>query len=77
MIRAMIDASATGRLGTPADIAAATAFPPGPESAFAGGTDLLVDGGVGVALRTGAPSPAVRPPRQRARGPCDSSRRAM
>ncbi|MFE0250941.1 SDR family oxidoreductase [Streptomyces sp. NPDC059010] len=59
LMRSMIDASATGRLGTPADIAAATAFLLGPDSAFVSGTDLLVDGGVVAALRTGAPSPAA------------------
>lgn len=39
-------ASATHRLGTPADIAAAAAFLLGPESTFITGTDLLLDGGV-------------------------------
>lgn len=52
-MRAMIDASAAGRLGTPADIAAAAAFLLGPDSAFISGTDLLVDGGVVAALHTG------------------------
>jgi NAD(P)-dependent dehydrogenase (short-subunit alcohol dehydrogenase family) len=53
VMRAMIEASATGRLGTPDDIAAATAFLLGPESSFITGTDLLVDGGVVAALRSG------------------------
>lgn len=53
VIRAMIDASGTGRAGTPDDIAAATAFLLGPDSTFITGTDLLVDGGVVAALRTG------------------------
>lgn len=44
-IRASIAASATGRVGTPSDIAAAVAFLLGPESLFVTGTDLLVDGG--------------------------------
>ena len=54
MMRAMVEASATRRLGTPADIAAAVAFLLGPESSFVTGTDLLVDGGVVAALRSGA-----------------------
>ncbi len=58
-MRAMIDASAAGRLGTPADIAAATAFLLGPDSTFVSGTDLLVDGGVVAALRAGPPSPSA------------------
>jgi NAD(P)-dependent dehydrogenase (short-subunit alcohol dehydrogenase family) len=53
-MRAMVDASGTRRLGTPADIAAAAAFLLGPESTFVTGTDLLVDGGVIAALRSGA-----------------------
>ena len=53
-MRAMVDASGTKRLGTPADIASATAFLLGPESTFVTGTDLLVDGGVIAALRSGA-----------------------
>ena len=54
-MRAMIAASATGRLGTPDDIASATAFLLGPEASFITGTDLLVDGGVIAAMR---PAPA-------------------
>ncbi len=53
-MRAMIDASGTGRAGTPADIAAATAFLLSPEASFITGTDLLVDGGVVAAVRSGA-----------------------
>lgn len=45
-MRAMIDASPTGRIGTPTDIAHAAAFLLGSESSFVTGTDLLVDGGV-------------------------------
>lgn len=59
-MRSMIEASATHRLGTPADIAAAAAFLLGPESTFITGTDLLLDGGAVAALRAGAlalPSP--------------------
>jgi NAD(P)-dependent dehydrogenase (short-subunit alcohol dehydrogenase family) len=52
-MRDMIDASGTRRLGTPDDIAAAAAFLLGPDSAFITGTDLLVDGGVVAAVRSG------------------------
>ncbi|GAA4166003.1 SDR family oxidoreductase [Gryllotalpicola daejeonensis] len=52
-MRAMIQASGTGRIGTPSDIAAAAAFLLGPESSFITGTDLLVDGGVVAAVRNG------------------------
>lgn len=64
IMRAMIDASGTGRPGTPDDIAAATAFLLGPDSTFITGTDLLVDGGVVAALRSGRlnlPSPKPSP----------------
>ncbi|MFD6141582.1 SDR family oxidoreductase [Promicromonospora sp. NPDC060271] len=53
-MRAMVDASGTRRLGTSADIAAAVAFLLGPEASFVTGTDLLVDGGVVAAVRSGA-----------------------
>ncbi len=52
-MRAMIAMSATGRIGTPDDIAAATAFLLGPEATFITGTDLLVDGGVIAAVKAG------------------------
>jgi NAD(P)-dependent dehydrogenase (short-subunit alcohol dehydrogenase family) len=45
MMRGMIQASATGRLGTPEDIAAAVDFLTGSHATFITGTDLLVDGG--------------------------------
>ncbi|TFC52228.1 SDR family oxidoreductase [Cryobacterium sp. TMT1-21] len=51
-MRGMIAGSATGRIGTPADIAAAVAFLTGPDSTFITGTDLLVDGGVIASLTT-------------------------
>ncbi|MFG2943467.1 SDR family oxidoreductase [Streptomyces sp. NPDC048282] len=58
-MRAMIDASAAGRLGTPADITEAAAFLLGPTATFITGTDLLVDGGVVAALRSGHAKPAA------------------
>lgn len=51
-MQAMIGISGTGRVGTPADIAAAAAFLLGREASFVTGTDLLVDGGVVGAVRT-------------------------
>ncbi|MGO9382784.1 MAG: SDR family oxidoreductase [Mycobacterium sp.] len=54
-MRAMVAMSATGRLGTPQDIASATAFLLGPEASFITGTDLLVDGGVIAAIKAGSP----------------------
>lgn len=51
-MRAMIAMSATGRLGTPDDIAAAAAFLLGSEATFITGTDLLVDGGVVAAVKS-------------------------
>jgi NAD(P)-dependent dehydrogenase (short-subunit alcohol dehydrogenase family) len=55
-MRAMVAMSATGRLGTPEDIALATAFLLGPDASFITGTDLLVDGGVIAAIKSGSPS---------------------
>ena len=52
-MRAMIAGSATGRIGTPHDIAAAVEFLTGPHSTFVTGTDLLVDGGVVASLVNG------------------------
>jgi NAD(P)-dependent dehydrogenase (short-subunit alcohol dehydrogenase family) len=52
-MRAMISASAAGRLGTGEDIAAAVDFLTGPHATFITGTDLLVDGGVVAAHRNG------------------------
>ena len=54
-MRAMIAMSGTGRIGTPDDIAAATAFLLGPDATFITGTDLLVDGGVIAAVKAGNP----------------------
>jgi NAD(P)-dependent dehydrogenase (short-subunit alcohol dehydrogenase family) len=53
-MRAMIAMSASGRLGTAEDIASATAFLLGPDASFITGTDLLVDGGVVAAAKTGS-----------------------
>lgn len=50
-MRSLVAMSATGRVGTPDDIAAAVDFLLGPGSSFVTGTDLLVDGGVVAALR--------------------------
>lgn len=49
----MVDDSASRRIGTSDDIAAAAAFLLGPESSYVTGTDLLVDGGVIAAVRSG------------------------
>lgn len=54
-MRSMIAMSGTGRIGTPDDIAAATAFLLGPDATFITGTDLLVDGGVIGAVKAGNP----------------------
>jgi NAD(P)-dependent dehydrogenase (short-subunit alcohol dehydrogenase family) len=52
IMRAMIAASGTGRIGTPEDIAAAVGFLISPDAAFITGTDLLVDGGVVASVLT-------------------------
>jgi NAD(P)-dependent dehydrogenase (short-subunit alcohol dehydrogenase family) len=51
----MVAMSGTGRVGTPDDIAAATAFLLGADATFITGTDLLVDGGVTAAVKAGNP----------------------
>jgi len=53
LMRAMVENSGLRRLGTPEDIAAATEFLLGPSAAFITGTDLLVDGGVVGAIKSG------------------------
>lgn len=53
-MRAMVDASGTGRYGTPEEIAQATSFLLGSNASFITGTDLLVDGGVVAAVKAGA-----------------------
>lgn len=52
-MRAMVEMSGTGRLGTPADIAEAAALLLA-SATFVTGTDLLVDGGVVAAVRAQA-----------------------
>ncbi|WP_312180546.1 SDR family oxidoreductase [Arthrobacter sp.] len=52
-MRAMIEGSGTGRLGTPGDIANAAAFLLSSDASFITGVDLLVDGGVVAALDSG------------------------
>ncbi|WP_246854874.1 SDR family oxidoreductase [Naasia sp. SYSU D00057] len=52
-MRALVDGSATKRLGTPGEIANAVAFLLGPDSTFITGADLLVDGGALAGVRTG------------------------
>ena len=56
-IRGLVALSAAGRLGTPEEIAAAAAFLLGPDAAFVTGVDLLVDGGVVAAVRSGGMTP--------------------
>lgn len=51
-IRAIVAMSAARRLGTPDEIAAATAFLLGPDAGFITGTDLLVDGGAVAAVKS-------------------------
>ncbi|MEU1983268.1 SDR family oxidoreductase [Nocardia sp. NPDC019395] len=53
-IRAMVAGSATGRLGTPDDIAHAAAFLLDPATSFVTGVDLLVDGGAVAGVRAAA-----------------------
>ncbi len=51
--RSMIEASASKRIGTPDDVASAEAYLLGPDASFMTGADMLIDGGVIAALRSG------------------------
>jgi NAD(P)-dependent dehydrogenase (short-subunit alcohol dehydrogenase family) len=51
--RTMIETSAAGRVGTTDEVATVAAFLLGPDAAFITGSDLLMDGGVIAALRSG------------------------
>jgi NAD(P)-dependent dehydrogenase (short-subunit alcohol dehydrogenase family) len=55
--QAMIEASAAGRVGTSDEIAIAAAYLLGPDASFITGSDLLIDGGVTAALRSGRLQP--------------------
>ncbi|MFT4231163.1 MAG: SDR family oxidoreductase [Leucobacter sp.] len=52
-MRAMVEGSSTGRLGSPDDIAAAVEFLLSDAAALITGTDLLVDGGVVAGVKSG------------------------
>lgn len=54
MYRAMVDASPARRMAPPDEIAIAASFLLGPDAAFVTGSDLLVDGGVIAAMKTGS-----------------------
>jgi len=51
--QSMIEISAAKRVGTTDEIATAAAYLLGPESSFVTGSDLLIDGGVIAAMRSG------------------------
>lgn len=51
VMRGLVQASGTGRLGTPDDIAGVVAFLVSPTASFITGTDVLVDGGAVAAMR--------------------------
>ena len=53
MYRAMVDASPAKRMAPPEEIAIAASFLLGPDAAFITGSDLLIDGGVIAAMKTG------------------------
>ncbi|MBF4162131.1 SDR family oxidoreductase [Nocardioides acrostichi] len=53
IMRTMIEASGTGRIGTADDVAAACDFLLGDDASFVTGTNLLVDGGVSAAWHSG------------------------
>lgn len=53
VMRGLVEASGTGRLGTPDDIAGVVEFLASPAASFVTGTDLLVDGGAVAAMFRG------------------------
>jgi NAD(P)-dependent dehydrogenase (short-subunit alcohol dehydrogenase family) len=61
VMRTMVETSGTQRLGTSDDIAAVVEFLVSPAASFITGTDILVDGGVIAAMRSGAPAPPAQP----------------
>jgi len=63
--RTMIEKSASKRMGTPDEVATAAAYLLGPDSSFMRGSDLLIDGGVIAALRTGRLKLPVRSMKQK------------
>jgi len=58
MYRAMVDASPARRMAPPDEVAVAASWLLGPDAGFVSGADLLIDGGVIAAMKTGQlPSP--------------------
>lgn len=53
MYRSMVAASPTQRMAPPEEIAVVASFLLGPDAAFITGSDLLIDGGVIAAMKTG------------------------
>jgi NAD(P)-dependent dehydrogenase (short-subunit alcohol dehydrogenase family) len=61
VMRTMVETSGTRRLGTPDDIAAVVEFLVSPAASFITGTDVLVDGGVVAAIRSGSAATPTPP----------------